>query len=397
MASTTYGCDDFQSICAGAAILASGGGGSFQNALSILKQLAQSWSGTITVQDYDGATAACVVAMMGSPDAGDALTLADIQNSTRNTLQVLQQGTGYPAGCVIPVEIGAINSLVPLIAAAASGGKLWVVDGDGAGRAVPQLPQTTFAGAPSLPVGPCALATSDSDPALVESALLNAPGAEKMEHLAAGVVGGFGGFSGIALWPSDRDNNFGLKNHYIPGTLSQLQGLGRYLRAGSPRSTTDVAQAIQGATRRATSVVVRNFYITGVRQATSAASLDTGMIQLDNNPDPAKSTDTRIIYNMNENLLMYNASLSVPDVVAPDSICYYSEWSGRGFSNADNDLAQFFDAATGTSTGKPVSILKIATDPMLYATPGVKASFAQLLRSIGYAGALPPAAAHTAP
>lgn len=389
MASLAYGIEDFRSICAGAAILASGGGGSLRDAQSILDQLARTWSGTVAAGPYDGATPACVVAMMGSPDAGDALTLADIQHSAANTLQVLQQATGYRTGCVIPVEIGAINTLVPLIAAAASGGALWVVDGDGAGRAVPELPQTTFAGAPRLPVGPCALATDSGDGAQVESALLRSPTAAQMERLAAGVVGGFGGFSGIALWPSDPSNRFGLQDQYIPGTLAQLQALGGFLRAGAPRPTADVALQIQRLTGRATRVVVRNFYITGVRQATSDASLDTGMIQLGNDPDPARSTDTRVIYNTNENLVMYNAAAGAPDAVAPDSICYYSEGSGAGFSNATDDIAQFFDAQAGKSTGRPVSILQVAAHPKLCATPGVMASFAQSLRAIGYAGALP--------
>ena len=49
-----YGLADFQSIAAGAAVLASGGvGGSYHDACSILQELAnQGWGGTVTVQDY---------------------------------------------------------------------------------------------------------------------------------------------------------------------------------------------------------------------------------------------------------------------------------------------------------------------------------------------------------
>ena len=40
-------------------------------------ELAQSgWSGSVTVQPYDGATNCCVLAIMGSPDAADSLTLS---------------------------------------------------------------------------------------------------------------------------------------------------------------------------------------------------------------------------------------------------------------------------------------------------------------------------------
>ncbi|MBU0748063.1 MAG: DUF917 domain-containing protein, partial [Gammaproteobacteria bacterium] len=112
MGAVSYGLTDFQAIATGAAVLASGGGGSYHDACAILQELAdKGWSGTVKVQGYDGATAACVLAIMGSPDAADGLTLAAIQNSVANTVQVLEASTGVPLGAFIPVEIGPINSL----------------------------------------------------------------------------------------------------------------------------------------------------------------------------------------------------------------------------------------------------------------------------------------------
>jgi hypothetical protein len=94
------------------------------------------------------------------------------------------------------------------------------------------------------------------------------------------------------------------------------------------------------------------------------------------------------IGNLNESLIMYSSLSSVPDIIAPDSICYYSESGGRGFSNATDDLAGYFDPDTGKSTGRTVSIIKVGAAPKLCGAPGVAASFAGLLRRIGYAGAL---------
>ena len=51
----------------------------------------------------------------------------------------------------------------------------------------------------------------------------------------------------------------------------------------------------------------------------------------------------------------------------------------------------YFDAATGRSTGRAVSVLAVRAAPQLYNTPGVVASFAALLRNLGYAGAMPAA------
>lgn len=392
MSEVEFGLADFHAVAAGAAVLASGGGGSYQDALSILQQLTDSgWQGTVMVQAYDGATNGCVLAIMGSPDAADSLTLANVANAIRNTVAVLEASTGYPLGCVIPVEIGPINSLVPLIAAALSKGALWVVNGDGAGRAVPELPQTTFGGSTALAPSPCALASDETIASAVESAVLNASTAAKVESLAGGVVAGFGGYSGIALWPSNASNGYALSGNYIAGTLTQAWGLGQcLLNAPAPLTTAEVAFAIADITGRSATVLVTNFYITAITQSTSGASLDSGIIRLDNAPVQSDSTQTHYLYNLNENLIMYSTSSVAPDAIAPDSICYYSESTGRGFSNASDDLAIYFNAATGCSTGKMVSVIRVSAAAQLYQAAGVLASFAGLLRNIGYAGALPP-------
>ncbi|KRD41969.1 hypothetical protein ASE52_20005 [Acidovorax sp. Root275] len=388
-----YGLADFQSIAAGAAVLASGGGGSYRDACSILQELAgQGWSGTVTVQDYDGATNACVLAIMGSPDAADSLTLSAVQNSVSNTVAVMEASTGALLGALIPVEIGPINSLVPLIGAAMSQGAVWVVNGDGAGRAVPELPQTTYTGGAQLAPCPAALASDASTLVDLESAVLGASTAARVETLAGGVVAGFGGYSGIAMWPSNAGNGFALSGSYIPGTLEQARGLGQFLlQAATPPATAAVADAIALITGRTARAVVTNFFITSVTQSTSSASLDSGIIRLDNAQDPSLSTESHYLYNLNENLIMYSSASMTPDIIAPDSICYYSESTGRGFSNASDDLALYFDAATGKSTGQMVSVIAVQTAPQLYNTPGVVASFAALLRNMGYAGAMPSA------
>jgi uncharacterized protein len=392
MAIHEYGLTDFQYIAAGAAILASGGGGSYRDAVNVLKELAATgWKGTVTVQDYDGTTNCCVLALMGSPDAADNMTLADVENSIANTVSTFEKATGDTLGCVIPVEIGAINSIVPLLAAATSGNAIqWVVDGDGAGRAVPELPQTTYGGSASLAASPCSLANDAEPTTTMQSATLNAKTAALIESLAGGIVSAFGSFSGIALWPSNASNGFALKGSYLIGTLSQTWALGQYvLTSPLPPSTAQVALRIANLTGRAATPVVTNFYITAITQSTTSGSLDTGIIRLDNTPEQNSSTETHYLYNLNESLIMYSSLRSVPDIIAPDSICYYSESNGRGFSNAIDDLAGYFDAGTGKSTGRTVSVIKVEAAPAFSKATGVVASFAGLLRSIGYAGALP--------
>ena len=392
MAIHEYGITDFQYIAAGAAILASGGGGSYCDAVNVLRELADTgWKGTVPVRDYDGMTNCCVLALMGSPDAADCMTLAEVENSIANTVSTFEQATGATLGCVIPVEIGAINSIVPLLAAAQSGNAIqWVVDGDGAGRAVPELPQTTYGGSASLAASPCSLANDTKPPATMQSATLNAKTAALIESLAGGIVSAFGSFSGIALWPSNPGNGFALTGNYLAGTLSQTWALGQFLvTSAMPPATAQVALRIANLTGRAVTPIVTNFYITAVTQSTTSGSLDARIIRLDNSPDQNSSTETHYLYNLNESLIMYSSLSSVPDIIAPDSICYYSESNGRGFSNATDDLAGYFDPGTGKSTGRTVSVIKVEAAPGLSKATGVVASFAGLLQSIGYAGALP--------
>ena len=391
MAVYEYGIIDFQYIAAGAAILASGGGGSYNDAVNVLKELESTgWSGFVQVRDYDGETDCCVLALMGSPDAADSLTLSDVENSIANTILAFEVATGTTLRCVIPVEIGPINSIVPLIAAYLYENRMWVVNGDGAGRAVPELQQTTYSGSGNLPTSPSALANDAVTTTDLQSATLYAETAAQIETLAGGIVSAFGSFSGIALWPSNSKNGYALTNSYIPGTLTQALTLGQFLlTAPTFPSTADVVAQISKITGRTASATITNFYITGVTQSTTSASLDAGIIRLDNTPDQENSTETHYIYNLNENLIMYSSQSTVPDIIAPDSICYYSENTGLGFSNATDDLAIYFDSSTKKSTGNAVSVIKIEAAPELYEADGVVSSFAGLLHKIGYAGALP--------
>jgi uncharacterized protein len=391
MAAYEYSIEDFEFVVAGAAVFCSGGGGSYQDALTVLGQLRSSWSGSVPVQDYDGATACSVMAMMGSPDAGAKLTLDDIYYSISNTTGALSELVG-PLGCAIAVEVGPINSLVPLLAATRQGGSItWVVNGDGAGRSVPDLPQTTYGGAANLSVSPTALGNdADGVSAPIQTTIVNAPTSDLVETIAGSVLTAFGSFGGIAAWPSYSGNGYALEGNYIPGTLEQARQLGIFL-SSAPQTTANVANQIFEITGRTPSIVFSNFYITQVSQHTNASLLDAGIIQLDNNPDPKLSTETYYLYNQNESLILYSKQSNQPCVVAPDSICYYSEDTGAGFSNATNDLAVYYDFTTNKSTGNRVSVIGITAAPMLNQAPGVRESFAETLRSIGYAGALPQA------
>lgn len=382
-APAAFGIADFYNVAAGAAVLGSGGGGSYTDSLGVLGELSKVPFAPVPVQAYPGNVNACVLAMMGSPDAGQSMHLKDIEGAISNTMQALVNASASQYNWVAPVELGALNSLVPLIAGTMAPG-LTVVDGDGCGRAVPQLVNTTYSGAAALLVSPCVLGNQATDPAQVQTTVLNVSTTEQAETLARGVVtADFGSIAGLAAWPSLASNQFALGGNYIEGTLSQAWVLGQYLLdSASPPSAADVAACIQGITGRSTSVIASGLYITQVSQ-TTAGGFDTGIVQLDNAPAGQPSTATYYLYNTNESLLLYSSAASAPVALAPDSICYYSESTGRGFTNAADDLAPYL------GTSQQVSLLKVAALPQLTQAAGVMEAFAALLLKIGYGGPLP--------
>jgi DUF917 family protein len=376
---------DLTYVAAGAAVLGSGGGGSYNDGVQLLQQLADGPAFSVPVGPYDGASNACVLAMMGSPDAGSTLQLADLQGAIGNTLQALTRACGgNTMAAFMPVELGALNSLVPLLAAIANPGTL-VIDGDGAGRAVPQLVETTFSAAPGLAVSPTVLGNSATDPALIQSTVLNVASTAQAENLARGIItSAFGSIAGFAGWPSLAANQYALSGTYLKGTLSQAWALGRFMLTTSPKpGTQQMVDQIGAITGRGASAVLTNYYITEVTQNT-AGGFDSGIVRLDNTPTQAASTDTHYLYNTNESLIMYAARSGLPDIVAPDSICYYSESSGLGFSNSEDDLVNY-----NQKPGTVVSIIKIKAAAQLSESASVMAAFATLLRQMGYAGALP--------
>lgn len=382
-APAAFGITDFYYVAAGAAVFGSGGGGSYTDAIAVLDELAQTQFAPVPVQPYPGEGNACVLAMMGSPDAGQSLHLQDVQGAIYNTMLALENANATLYTWAAPVEIGALNSLIPLIAGTMDQ-ELTVVDGDGCGRAVPQLVNTTYSGAAKLPVSPCILGNQAIDPTLAQSTVLNVSTTAQAEGLARGVVSeDFGSIAGFAAWSSLSSNQFALSDNYIQGTLGQAWQLGQYLlESGSPPSSADVAAYIGGISGRATSVIASGLYVTQVSQ-TTAGGFDTGIVRLDNAPAGQPSTATYYLYNTNESLILYSASASAPLVIAPDSICYYSESTGRGFSNAADDLAPYLGSTL------QVSILKITALPQLCQAAGVMEAFAALLLKIGYGGPLP--------
>src|SRR6202142_4558611 len=133
---------DLDDIAVGGAILGTGGGGDPYIG-KLMAQEAIRRHGKVRLVDVDGLDDDALIApvcMMGAPTVmteklpqGEEIVVA---------LRKLEKFLGRKVDGLLCGEAGGINSTTPFVAAAATG--LPLIDGDGMGRAFPELQMTTF-------------------------------------------------------------------------------------------------------------------------------------------------------------------------------------------------------------------------------------------------------------
>ena len=134
--------EEFEYIVMGGTFLGSGGGGPLAAGKQIIQDILSHGKAVQIVQveelmndpDQSGA----VIAFMGSPSAG--VSGIDLETPT-NAFNALCHFKPLTFGMLI--ELGGGNSVVPMSVAVRK--NIPIVDGDGAGRAVPKIQNTTYA------------------------------------------------------------------------------------------------------------------------------------------------------------------------------------------------------------------------------------------------------------
>ena len=171
------------------------------------------------------------IAMLGAPTIMLEKGLAG--EEVDRAIRSLEQHLGEQAAYLMPLEIGGINSLVPIMAAARLG--LPLVDGDGMGRAFPELQTTTF-NAHGVGTTPLAL-TDDHGTSL----LLEAPDAASAEGMIRTVSVALGCSAVLCSYPMTGRQ---VRECAVHGTLSLARDVGRTIEAGA-RSADPVASLIE--------------------------------------------------------------------------------------------------------------------------------------------------------
>ena len=135
--------DDTHAVAIGAGVLGTGGGGStYLNRLRLENELRHR-GGSVTVLQADSVpdeALVCAVGGMGAPTVSNEKLQAG--NEIATAVRALEDHLRQKIHAIVIGEIGGGNALGPMVAALQLG--LPVVDGDGMGRAFPELQMDTF-------------------------------------------------------------------------------------------------------------------------------------------------------------------------------------------------------------------------------------------------------------
>lgn len=209
--------EDLLPISIGAAVLGTGGGGNPYLGYLRVRQVMEA-GGRIRVIDPDEIAdddLLVSVGGMGSPMVSHE-KLAGGEEETV-AARALEKHLGRQFDAIAPFEMGGGNSMVPMIVAAAM--DIPLVDGDGMGRAFPELQMITYliyGGSPS----PSAIADERAN----EVVIAEVASAKWLERIMRAATIEMGGHTGLAT--SVMDGAF-CKRTIIPHTLGLARSIGR--------------------------------------------------------------------------------------------------------------------------------------------------------------------------
>lgn len=213
--------EDLNDIATGAAFLGTGGGGDPYIGRLLALNAIQTFGApkVVDAETIDDDALVFTIAMLGAPTVlgekaacGDDVDLA---------IERLAQRIGRAPDALVGIEIGGINSLIPVMAAARLG--LPLVDADGMGRAFPEIQMVTYnvRGVPCTP-----LSVTDDH---LTSVIVDTDGAKAAEDLVRVTAMHLGLSVIISSYPMSGRQ---LKDSAVRGTLSLAMEVGRAINRG---------------------------------------------------------------------------------------------------------------------------------------------------------------------
>jgi uncharacterized protein len=289
-------------IAIGAGVLGTGGGGNtYLGRIKFEQELKRHGSPCRIIEADDVADDAlvCGVGIMGAPTVG--IEKIDAGYEIANTVRALEDHLRQPIAALVIGEIGGSNALEPLGCSLQL--NLPVIDGDGMGRAFPELQMDTFS-IGGIPASPMGLGDSHGNAIIfdhVESPL-------RAEQLARNLTIEMGGSAALVMSVMTGKQ---MKATIIRDTLTLAQRIGETVLQMRKQST-EPAEAVAALGH---GKVLFRGKITDVERRTTKG-FARGKLQLTSFGD---SNDTMEIVFQNENLVAWHNGEIVCTV--PDLIC----------------------------------------------------------------------------
>ncbi|MEM0195591.1 MAG: DUF917 domain-containing protein [Candidatus Micrarchaeaceae archaeon] len=329
-------------IITGATLLGAGGGGSAEPAMKALETLFEKTDRIEMVDPNEvGDTSKAIVsAGMGSPEV---LLKEGWKGEQIYAFERAEKIFGR-IDYILPVETGGFNTFTAIQTAGMKNKKL--VDGDGAGRAIPEIEQTTYY-LNGISSSPMILADSKGN-----SAILYPEDAYMAEKMGRAITTVFNMTAGISIFYMTGKQ---LKSSVVSGTISTAEKVGKIIKE-SRGSKSDVVNAVieeidgklleKGIVKKKTVEVKGGF--------------DFGRIYI----------GEIIVDYKNENMIAWKNGQ--PIAMVPDSICWLTT-DGIPLTNAD------------IKEGMEVAVIGKKAHPK-FRTKEAFQTFRHVLEILGYKG-----------
>lgn len=226
-----------EKIAKGACFLGSGGGGPLSITPTIIEYIFKNTDtiNVVQISEVPDDAGIAIAAGMGSPQNSAGITFDTAPAAAFNEVAKSYGKLDYVAA----VEVGAANSVIPMLVAAQN--NIPLVDANGAGRAVPTLPSTTYAMS-NVPATPAVL----SAVGVPGNPIVDCPAgydAEQVEQWAGEVLTTNPNFTqynagAVALWAFDGKKLKSTTAEGMPtaigGSLDLALAIGEALEQDSP-------------------------------------------------------------------------------------------------------------------------------------------------------------------
>jgi len=208
---------DLRALAIGAALLGTGGGGNPYVGMLRTRELMRKGA-SVRVLPLDALPDDAWVAEVGGIGA-PVVGVEKFEEGAEclRAMRAVEEAAGVKVAATISGEIGGANSMEPIITAAQSG--LPVIDGDGMGRAFPEVQMSTFMIYGAKPA-PSAIADEKGNVVVFREVI----DMYWLETFARGVAVNMGAAAGFAIAPMRMDF---IRRTAVPGTVTQALEIGR--------------------------------------------------------------------------------------------------------------------------------------------------------------------------